>query len=199
MYVFKFRRGNISVAILRNYFPLALVSSLFPLVGPIVGGILIAHMSLELKTSAKYIVICSLTSSLGALILYASYAQFRAFLFPLLLYSMASPPLVYYLYNRPRKKISVEYSEDVIEIKVTLKGKYQALDPNELFNAAYEAGIRKIKNPYYLGRLREVKNCSSLKVRAAENVIILRRDCGNLKVEVVVGGSETKFRVQIPY
>ncbi|BCU67150.1 hypothetical protein HS7_05870 [Sulfolobales archaeon HS-7] len=175
---------------------LAIPSSTVPFFGPAIAGYLIGNFSYELKEAIIYISLSLIPSLMGGVILYIF---LKSFFLPIIISQpvilLASTTIV----RKTNDNVSITYSEDAIEIKVIMKRKYQSNDLNQLFDKAYNSAIRKIRNPFYTSKLREIKGCSPLKVRATEQYISLRKDCGTVRIEVLVGDNTTKLKVAMPW
>ncbi|MEM3971695.1 MAG: hypothetical protein QXR34_02760 [Saccharolobus sp.] len=85
-----------------------------------------------------------------------------------------------------RSNISIEYSEDYIEIKFKIPINMTSYDPHELFNYVFNRALSKIKNPYYYYKLSSASNCSGLKITYNEDKLMIRRRCGDIDIRVII-------------
>ncbi|MEM3949646.1 hypothetical protein, partial [Saccharolobus sp.] len=95
------------------------------------------------------------------------------------------------LFLLTRNNISVNYSEDYIEIKFKIPINMTSHDPHELFNYVFNKALNKIRNPYYHYKLSAVANCSGLKVSYQnEDKLVIRRKCGDIDIRIVISSKK---------
>lgn len=179
-----------------------LIFALFPVVGGGFAGYYISRNSMRLGEAVKLCLLGGLISlfSAAVFLLQIGYIEFlSSYSLAFLVVSLLSPFIGLFLSEIGGNSVSVNYSEDAVELKILIKKKYESFEPEQLFSEIYSSAIRKVKNPLYFDRLKDLKGCSPLKVKASSSFMTLRRDCGQIKIEIIIGDQNTKMKVAIPY
>jgi|ECHvirMinimDraft_2_1075157.scaffolds.fasta_scaffold00003_61 hypothetical protein len=183
----------------RTFLKLASFTSLIPIVGPPLSGVLIGRQSSDFLQTIKYVLISLPLSALGTLFLYFGFPLLQKFIYGILAYSLAAPLIVSYLTINFYNKIEVSYDEERLEIRMWLKNIDQSFDPNALFKMSLDRALRKIRNPYYKSKIKTVMECPPLKVKVAQDTITMRKNCNGVVVEATVINDRAKIKVSIPY
>jgi hypothetical protein len=166
---------------------ISIISAIPPIIGTSITSFIMSRRYGDLKEVIKYVMIglpVTLATTyylfINIIPKYADYLIAIPAILPL--------PISFLL---TRNNISVNYSEDYIEIKFKIPINMTSHDPHELFSYVFNKALSKIRNPYYHYKLSAVTNCSGLKVSYQnEDKLVIRRKCGDIDIRIVISSKK---------
>ena len=172
--------------------------SIIPFAGSAISSYVLSDYLKDFMESTRYLPLVIGLSLLSSLI--TTYYYLKQWMIEIAAIVIIVPIFVSYLNTRRYENIKIDINEYYIEIKFEVPMKKLSFDnPSDLFEYVFNKALKKIKPPY-LFKLQNLSSCGNLKVLPKENLIILRKRCGDTVLEIIITNTErANLKVTMPY